>query len=67
MTAENMANRRVYRRNHPHLEAPESKKKANRKYRIASYGLTQEQFDQLLKAQNHACAMCPPVQFLNTA
>jgi len=53
-----MASRRVYRRNHPHLESPESKKKSNRKYRIASYGLTQEQFDQLLRAQNHACAMC---------
>jgi hypothetical protein len=58
MTAENMASRRVYRRNHPHVESPESKKRSNRKYRISSYGLTQEQFDQLLEAQNHACAMC---------
>ncbi len=36
MTTENMASRRVYRRNHPHLESPESKKKSNRKYRISS-------------------------------
>ena len=58
MTAENMESRRAYRRNHPHLESPESKKKSNRKYRISSYGLTQEQFDQLLEAQDSACAMC---------
>ena len=28
MTAENMKSRRAYRRNHPHLESPESKKKS---------------------------------------
>jgi hypothetical protein len=43
MTAENMARRRAYRRDHPHPESPESRKKSNRKYRISSYGLTQEQ------------------------
>ena len=48
MTAENMESRRAYRRSHPHLESPESKKKSNRRYRISGYGLTQEQFDQLL-------------------
>jgi hypothetical protein len=48
MTAENMKSRRAYRRNYPHLESPESKKKSNRRYRISGYGLTQEQFDQLL-------------------
>ena len=36
----------------------ESRKKSNRKYRISSYGLTQEQFDLILAAQNYACAMC---------
>jgi hypothetical protein len=41
MTAENMARRRKYRRNHPHPESRESRKKSNRKYRISSYGLTQ--------------------------
>jgi len=47
MTAENMANRRKYNRLHGHRESPESRKKSNRKYRISSYGLTHEQFDQL--------------------
>ena len=32
--------------------------KSNRKYRISSYGLTQEQFDCLLAAQQHNCGMC---------
>jgi hypothetical protein len=58
MSAENLANRRAYRRSHPHLESPESKKKSNRKYRISSYGLTQELFDSLLEAQGNACGMC---------
>ena len=58
MTAENMARRRKYRRNHPHAQSPESRKKSNRKYRISSYGLTQEQFDCLLDAQQYACGMC---------
>jgi hypothetical protein len=49
MTAANMASRRAYRRAHPHLESPESRKKSNRKYRIASYGLTQDDFNLLLK------------------
>jgi Recombination endonuclease VII len=31
---------------------------SNRKYRISSYGLTQEQFDLILTAQNYACGMC---------
>jgi recombination endonuclease VII len=58
MTAANMANRREYNRLHGHRESPESRKKSNRKYRIASYGLTQEQFDRLLDTQQHACGMC---------
>jgi Recombination endonuclease VII len=58
MTAENMANRRTYRRSHPHPESPESRKKSNRKYRISLYGLTQEQFKRLLEVQGHACGMC---------
>ena len=43
---------------HPHRESPESRKKSNRKYRISSYGLTQELFDLLLKAQQNTCSMC---------
>src|SRR5215831_18412053 len=58
MTATNMANRREYNRVHGHRESPESRKKSNRKYRISSYGLTQEQFDRLLDAQQHTCGMC---------
>ena len=58
MTATNMANRRDYNRLHGHRESPESRKKSNRKYRISSYGLTQEQFDRLLAVQWHACGMC---------
>ncbi len=57
MTAENMASRRAYRRNHPHPESPESRKKSNRKYRISLYGLTQELFDRLLEVQEYACGM----------
>ena len=40
-----MARNRLYSRDHPHRESPESRKKSNRKYRISSYGLTQELFD----------------------
>jgi recombination endonuclease VII len=58
MTPENMERRREYRRNHPHPESSESRKRSNRKYRISSYGLTQEQFDHLLDSQQHACGMC---------
>jgi hypothetical protein len=53
-----MERQREYSRAHPHRESPESRKKSNRKYRISSYGLTQEQFDLILAAQNCACAMC---------
>jgi hypothetical protein len=58
MTTENMERRRAYRRDHPHPESPESRKKSNRKYRISLYGLTPELFDLLLKKQDYACAIC---------
>jgi hypothetical protein len=58
MSATNMANRRGYNRLHGYRERPESRKKSNRKYRILSYGLTQEQFNQLLDAQQRSCGMC---------
>ena len=57
-TAETMERNRLYRRDHPHHESPEARKKSNRKYRISSYGLTQELFDLLLEAQQNACGMC---------
>jgi Recombination endonuclease VII len=53
-----MERNRLYSRNHPHRESPESRKKSNQKYGISSYGLTQELFDLLLEAQDHACGMC---------
>jgi len=53
-----MDRNRLYNRDHPHRESPESRKKSNRKYRISSYGLTQELFDLLLQAQQNACGMC---------
>ena len=53
-----MERNRLYRRDHPHRESPESRKKSNRKYRISSYGLTQELFDLLLEVQQNACGMC---------
>src|ERR1700749_1122771 len=57
-TAETMERNRLYNRDHPHRGSPESRKKSNRKYRISSYGLTQELFDLLLGAQRNACGMC---------
>src|SRR3984885_14209503 len=56
-TAETMDCNRQYNRDYPHRESPESRKKSNRKYRISSYGLTQELFDLLLEAQQNACGM----------
>ena len=53
-----MERNRLYSRDHPHRESPASRKKPNLKYRISSYGLTQEQFDRLLAAQQLACGMC---------
>ena len=57
-TAETMKRNRLYRRDHPHRESPESRKRSNRKYRISSYGLTQELFDLLLEVQQNSCGMC---------
>ncbi len=57
-TAETMERNRLSNRDHPHRESPESRKKSSRRYRISSYGLTQELFDLLLEAQQHACGMC---------
>jgi hypothetical protein len=57
-TAETTERNRLYNRDHPHPQSPESRKKSNRKYRIASYGLTQDQFNRLLDVQQRACGMC---------
>jgi len=58
MSAINMAGRRAYRRARPHGESPESRKKSNRKSPLTSYGLTQDDFNLLLKIQGNACGMC---------
>ena len=55
MTATNIANRREHNRVHGYRQSPESRKKSNRKYRISSCGLTQEQLDRLLAVQQHTC------------
>ena len=39
-------------------ESPELRRKHNRKYRITSYGITLEQFNRLLEAQDNSCGMC---------
>lgn len=57
-TTERMEAQRLYSRAHPHRESKESRKKSARKSRLASYGLTQEQFDLLLWIQRYACGMC---------
>jgi hypothetical protein len=57
-TAEVMERNRQYSRTHPHRESPDSRRLSNRKYRISSYGLTQEYFSQILAAQYNACGMC---------
>jgi hypothetical protein len=68
-----MERQRKCSRAHPHRESKESRQKSNRKYRISSYGLTQEQFDLILTAQNYACAMAraylesPPARALAAA
>ena len=49
MTATYMENQRKYKRLHGRRQSPESRKKSNRKYRIASYGLTQDDFNLLFE------------------
>lgn len=58
MSATYMENQRKYHRLHGRRQSPESLKKYNRKYRMACYGLTQDDFDLLLKVQGYACGMC---------
>lgn len=58
MSPASMERNRQYRREHGPSESPESRKKSNRKYRITSYGITLEDFAQILAAQDNSCAMC---------
>jgi hypothetical protein len=37
---------------------PKPSKESKRKWLVTSYGITQEQFEQMLAAQNHTCAIC---------
>jgi Recombination endonuclease VII len=57
-TAEAMENHRVRRRGRMRSDPPEAIRRWKRKHRLASYGLTREDFDQLLEAQCCRCAMC---------
>jgi hypothetical protein len=52
-----MENHRV-RRRRVRNDPPEALSLWRRTHKLKSYGLTQEDFDQLLEAQGHACAMC---------
>ena len=37
---------------------PKAQRRWSRKHRLSRYGISQTQFDSLLKAQDYACAMC---------
>jgi hypothetical protein len=39
-------------------DGPAAKRRYFQKFKLARYGLTKEQFDQLLEAQQNTCAMC---------
>jgi Recombination endonuclease VII len=58
-TAQAMENHRVRRRARERNDPPEAIRRWKRKHLLASYGLTQEDFDRLLAAQGYRCAMCP--------
>jgi hypothetical protein len=49
---------RVRRRARPRNDPPEAIQRWRAAYRLKRYGLTQESFEALLKAQGYACAMC---------
>ena len=49
----------VYQKNYVRKLNPEKRAKANRKWRLIKiFGITPEQFDQMLEDQNHVCAVC---------
>jgi hypothetical protein len=49
---------RVRRRARVRNDPPEAVRRWKRTYRLAQYGLTEEDFDRLLEIQEYACAMC---------
>lgn len=49
----------VYQKNYVRRKDPTARAKANRKWRLGRYfGMTPEQYDEMLKNQNNACAVC---------
>jgi hypothetical protein len=50
--------RKADRRRTQTLSTPEARAQWRRTHRLRRYGLTQEDFDRILEAQGHACAMC---------
>lgn len=54
-SAEAMKAHRVRRRARVRNDPPEAVKRWRRKNRLKNYGLTPEQFDLLLEAQDYAC------------
>jgi len=56
--AERQARQTAQRKEVRRRDDPEAKRRWSRKYKLTRYGLTQQQFDWLLEAQDYACAMC---------
>lgn len=49
----------VYQKNYVRRKNPAARAAANRKWRLGKlFGITQEQFEQMLMAQNGVCAVC---------
>ena len=49
----------VYQKNYVRRKDPAARAKANRKWRLGRYfGITPEQYDQMLHEQNGVCAVC---------
>lgn len=58
VSAEAMEGRRVRVRGRVRTDPPEAARRWRRNSRLASYGITQEQFDRLLEIQGGSCGMC---------
>jgi hypothetical protein len=57
-TAQAMENHRVRRRARVRNDPPEARARWARAYKFVRFGITEEQFDQLLEAQGYACGIC---------
>lgn len=55
---EKMENERVRRRARKRTDSPEAKAGWRRRHKFVRLGITEDQYNNLLEAQGHACAMC---------